>query len=161
MNSNTTQSEQNGYRSSVPQWREASPCEPVCPPSRPDKPDLDKPCPDKPCSDKPDPVTKCTEIIREKDSKETYFLVNTDRNEKNTEKNSDSLSKLAWFLLGLTGLLLLGSMLSNLLVVWALANSNNTQSREVITTTTTDREIQVVEKVGYDEYYYYAPPARW
>jgi hypothetical protein len=151
MNGNITQIEQAGKNGYGKKWREASACEPTCSP-KPDQPKPDQPCPD----------PKCTEIIREKDSKETYFVWNTAQSE---HKHTDSFSKLTWLLLGLSSLLFLGSILGNLFAVWALARSTETNntSREVITTTNDTREVRVIEKVGYegDEYYYYAPPARW
>ncbi|GAB4366494.1 MAG: hypothetical protein Kow00121_03930 [Elainellaceae cyanobacterium] len=140
---------QNGYGSrsyeSEPKWREASRCSPndrpYCPPTKP------------------------PEVIREKETKETYFLLNSAQSE---QRNSESFSKLGWILLGLATLLFLGSILGNLFMVWTLArstnNSNSDNSREVINTTTTTREVvRVIEDPGYggDEYYYYAPPARW
>lgn len=129
------------------QWREATPCEPNYPPSYPEP----KPC----------------ETIRERDSKETYVVLNTAHSD---HRHSEPISKLAWILLGLATLLLLGSMLSNLLMVWTLArandntnNSNTNNSKEVITTTTTKEVIRVSADPGWqgDEYYYYAPAARW
>lgn len=147
MSLKNSQTAHNGYKSnssvSGPKWREANQCNTDCRPV--------------------DPDPKTCEIIREKDSKETWFLVNT---EQSNHKQSESISKLTWILLGLATLLFLGSMLSNLLMVWTLARStNNTNnSREVIETTTTKEEvIRVVQDPGYwlEEYYYYAPAARW
>lgn len=144
MNGKTFQVGQNGYGSNAYQpeskWREAIPCEPKQPPSNPDP----KPC----------------EIIREKDSKETYFVLSTAQSDY---QHSGSISKLTWILLGLAALLFLGSLLSNLLMVWTLARAtdNTNNSKEVITTTTTKEVIREKESYAGDEYYYYAPAARW
>ncbi|NJO78476.1 MAG: hypothetical protein HC827_08075 [Cyanobacteria bacterium RM1_2_2] len=148
MNGTTSQNGKNGSKT---KWREVTSCDTECilPDPKP------TPCP------KP---TNC-ETIREKDSKETYYFMSTTESE---HKNSGGISKLAGLLLGLATLLFLGSMLSNLFMVWTLArvtnNSNNSNnSKEVVTTTTTKEIIREVDgsKQAGDEYYYYAPAARW
>jgi hypothetical protein len=143
MNGNISQVTPNGYQS---KWREA-PCEPKCPPPQ-------NPCPPDQAED-PKCPEKCTEIIREKDSKETHI-------HEIKEVASDALPKLTRILLGLTGLLLLGSILSNLLMVWAFTRISNASTHTEITNTThTSETRETVERVYGDEYYYYAPPARW
>jgi len=142
MSEKTTKTGQNscGTTSYKPEkkWREANQCEPSCYPSYPDP--------------------KNCEVIREKESKETYFVLNTAQSEQ-----KDSNSNLARLLLGLATLLFLGSLLSNLLMAWTLvrASSNTNHSKEVTTTTReVVREIDRTRWAG-DEYYYYAPAARW
>lgn len=163
MNTKTFQTEHNNHGShlykSGSKWREATPCE------SDDASPCSEPNPCKKPNPRPDPnpcleTNPCT-TIREKDSKETYFLLNTAHSE---HKNSESISKLAWILFGLATLLFLGSLFSNLLMVWTFARTTNNvnNSREVITTTSTKEVIRVVDNGhGGDEYYYYAPAARW
>ncbi|WP_416673667.1 hypothetical protein [Egbenema bharatensis] len=142
MNSSIARIEKNGKQ---PQWRE-NPCQTDCKTPEPCKPD--KPTPDPKCPE------KCTEVIREKESKETHI-------HEIKEVPSDSLPKLTRFLLGLTGLLLLGSILSNLLMVWAFTRIDTTSTHTEITNTSHTETSRVTERIYGDEYYYYAPPARW
>lgn len=142
MNESIPQPGQDHYQSNPakPKWREAIRCETNTPPSYPDK--------------------KPHETIREKDTKETYFLMNT---ASSGYHHSGSVSKLAWILFGLAALLFLGSLLSNLLMVWtfARATESTNNSKEVITTTTTREVVRVNDSHDRGDYHYYAPAARW
>jgi hypothetical protein len=137
MNGTTSRNGQNGYKetpsNSQPKWREATTCNIDFNPCDPKEPTP------KPCENK---------------TKETYFFMNT---EKSSNQHSGGLSKLAQLLLGLATLLALGSLLSNLFLVWAISKTTNT--KEVTTTTTTNTK-EIIREAA-DENYYYAPAARW
>jgi hypothetical protein len=142
MNGATSYNGKNGHKiissESQPKWRESTSC----------KIDLD------PCAPKPSTPKLC-----ENTTKETYFLMNT---EESVGKDSGSISKLAQLLLGLATLLALGSLLSNFFLVWAISKTTNT--KEVTETKTTEKITRIIEKPSQkeaNEYYYYAPAARW
>jgi hypothetical protein len=140
MNGEISQNGKNGHgvnsSTSRPKWREAASCG-IDPNPYPPKPLTPKPC--------------------ENTTKETYFLMNSEK----SAGNNSGMSKLARLLLGLVTLLALGSLISNLFLVWAISKTTNTKEVNEKTTEKITRIIEKPQQKEANEYYYYAPAARW
>ena len=130
------------------QWKEADRCNgdrPIrC--DQPKKPDCDK-----------DRGDNNREVIRERD-KETFIWFNAAESsrEHHTRRDADTISKLAWLLLGLASLLFLGSMF----MLLAYGRSTNTTTiKEITNNTNKSREIIRVETDNDDVHL--NPKALW
>lgn len=146
MNGQSAQAKQTEYPS---QWQEAQRCKPnrqiICEP-------------------KPECEPHKREVIRERDSKETFIFMNSAESiERNSDRElrlsrRDAVSWLTWGLLGLASLLFLGSLLTLLL---AANRGGSTTIKEITNNNTKSREIVRVERADDDSRHYYYPKARW
>lgn len=147
MNGQSTQAKQTTRRPEYePQWQEAKHC----------SPHDQTPCKPKPPECKPERP----DVVRERDSKETFIFLNNAESTQKSDRDSrsaDAISKLTWALLGLASLLFLGSMLMML----AYGRSTNTTTiKEITNNTNKSREVIRVE-ADEDSNHYYYPQARW
>jgi hypothetical protein len=140
------------------EWREAERCNPKCKPLKPN------PNPTKECKS-PKPNPNPTEVRIEQE-KETIVIHNTIHAEQLTdhrsgEKNSGTISKLAWLLFGLGSLLFLGSLM--LLLAYGRSGNNNNNTKETVNNVTRTREVVRTERAGDTDIdlYFYAPRGRW